>query len=87
MLKRVIYWGVAGITVGILWVLYGAYTGDVVYQGTSPLLHITAPGTLWARSQTFNFYEFLALNALIYAGAGLVVEVFRSLFAARPTKF
>jgi hypothetical protein len=75
MVRRIALWALAGLLVAFAWYLYFRIGGPTVPLGRSVLPRITVPAALLMRRETWQ--ESLVLNALVYAGLGLVVELAR----------
>ncbi|MGA8089606.1 MAG: hypothetical protein WCA10_20210 [Terracidiphilus sp.] len=88
MLRRLGIWALCGCAVALIWaaVFYlagpsnGQYPSQgaiLHYLGHTPLLPITAPVALLGHHYAITWYWSTAINAAIYACAGLVVETIR----------
>ncbi len=74
MVRRVALWAFAGLLVAFAWFLYFRIGGPTV-PVARPLPAITVPAALLMRRETWQ--ESLVLNALVYAGIGLLVDLLR----------
>lgn len=88
MVQRIGLWGLAGLTVALIWaaVFYlagpsnGTYPSqDAVshYLGHGALVPLTAPVALLGRHYAITWYSSAVINGGMYALAGLVVETIR----------
>jgi hypothetical protein len=59
--------------VAFAWYLYFRIGGPTVPLGRSPLVWVSVPAALLMRRETWQ--ESLVLNALVYAGVGLLIEL------------
>jgi hypothetical protein len=95
MLRRISLWALAGVAVGLLWVIYFYWHNYSAYHGGPPLAYSSVTDALvdisipirplFGRHHAITWYWSLVINAAIYAGIGFVVETisltFRSGFA------
>ena len=77
MMRRVGTWAVCGFVVAGFWVLLGLFLGPGVNFGHWMIVTVTAPASMVGRRTPMTFYEFMLLNAAIYAVLGLVAELAR----------
>ena len=87
MVRRISLWALAGLAVGFLWVVYFYWHNYSAYHGGPPLVYspvtetlkdITIPiGPLFGRHHAITWYWSMVINAAIYAGAGMMVEMIR----------
>ena len=79
MNRRIWMWVVAGILVATFWVVFGLIAGPGTDFGHWLVTSITAPAAVLCRAVRFpvKYYEFIALNAAVYALIGLSVETAR----------
>jgi hypothetical protein len=73
MVRRIALWALAGLVVAFAWYLYFRIGGPGVPLSRSALVWASVPAALLMRRETWQ--ESLVLNALVYAGVGLVVEI------------
>lgn len=85
MPRRILLWGCAGLAVGLAWVFLIVMAGHEANLGRLLIVAITAPASILGHRRPMSVYEFLLLNALIYAGVGFLVELARAGFR-RPVK-
>jgi hypothetical protein len=76
MNRRIAYWALAGFAVACFWVIFSLIIPRGINFGYWAITSITAPASL-LRHRPVKWYEFIALNAAIYALAGLAVESMR----------
>ena len=95
--RRIGFWALAGAAVGLLWVVYFYVHNYSAYHGGPPLtysavttmlVNITIPiGFLFGRHHAITWYWSVVLNAGIYAGVGLTLEMIRmALRAGKPAR-
>lgn len=85
MARRIGLWALAGALVAFFWFLYFFWlTWDAYHGGsgfhfsaaTETIVNITAPvRPLFGRTHAVTWYWSIVLNAIIYACAGLAVEM------------
>jgi hypothetical protein len=76
--RRIALWALAGLAVACFWVIFSLLIPRGVNFGYWTITSITAPASL-LRHRPVTWYEFIALNAVIYALVGLAVETVRYL--------
>lgn len=74
--RRITFWALAGLAVACFWVIFSLLIPRGVNFGYWPIVSITAPASL-LRHRPVTWYQFIALNAAMYALAGLAVETLR----------
>ena len=87
MLRKIVFWTLAGAAVAFFWFLYFTWlTWDAYHGGsgftfshmTEAVVDMTAPvRPLFGRHFAVTWYWSIALNAAIYACAGLAAEMIR----------
>jgi hypothetical protein len=76
MVRRIGLWALAGFAVAFFWVIFFLLIPRGVNFSYWTITSITAPASL-LRHRPVTWYEFILLNAAIYAFVGLAVEPFR----------
>jgi hypothetical protein len=83
MVRTVVYWALAGFVVAWGWVMFGARQGFHANFGKWVIVSVTAPASIVGRSMNMpvTWYQFILLNAAMYAVAGLgfgaVLKIYR----------
>jgi hypothetical protein len=77
MKRRVMMWGVLGLSVALLWTLVGMFAGPEFNLGRSALVAATAPVSRLGRQMPLGVGLSILLNGCLYALLGLVVEMAR----------
>lgn len=88
MMRRIGIWALCGLAVALIWALvfylagpsHGTYASQgavLEYLSRSVTLQITAPVALVGHHYAITWYWSAAINAAMYAAAGLIVETIR----------
>jgi len=80
MARRITLVALIGLVVASCWVVLSLFTHIGSY---TTILEVTAPAAL-LRRMPMKYYEFMWLNAAIYAAIALVIELTLRLLVRRP---
>ena len=75
MVRRIGFWGLAGLGVACFWVTFGILAGPGYNIGAWTIAVITAPASLLGRTMPLANLSFAILNAAIYGVFGLGAEI------------
>ena len=75
MLRRICFWGLAGLGVACFWVTFGILAGPNSNIGVWTIAAITAPASLLGRAVPLAYHSFALLNAACYGVLGLCAEI------------
>jgi hypothetical protein len=81
MNRRIMMWGLLGLSVAFSWALIGIFAGPDFNVGRSTLAAVTAPVSLLGRKMPLGVEASILLNGCIYALLGLVIETTRRVLA------
>ena len=81
MNRRIMMWGLLGLSVALSWALIGFFAGPDVNLGRSTLAAATAPVSLLGRKMPLSVEASILLNGCLYALLGLLVETSRRVLA------
>ena len=77
MKLRIALWFMIGIVVACSWVIIGMTLAHSYNFGHWTIVAITAPASLLGRSAAMKYQAFITLNGVMYAMAGMVIELLR----------
>lgn len=81
MNRRIVMWGLLGLTVAFSWSLIGIIAGPDFNAGRSMLAAVSAPASLLGRKMPLGVATFILLNGCLYAFGGLLFEATRRVLA------
>jgi hypothetical protein len=85
MSGRIGLWALAGVATACFWVVFSTMIPRGIQFGYWTVTAITAPASL-IRHRPITWYEFIVINAAMYALVGLAVEPFRRLLHRRALR-
>jgi hypothetical protein len=87
MIRAVVYWALAGFAVAWGWVMFGARPGFHANFGKWIIVSVTAPASILGRNMNVpvTWFQFILLNAAIYAVVGLAFGAVLKLYRYRVT--
>jgi hypothetical protein len=74
MNRRIMMWGLLGLSVALSWALIGIFAGPDFNVGRSTLAAVTAPVSLLGRKIPLGVEASILLNGCLYALLGLLIE-------------
>lgn len=77
MNRRIMMWGLLGLSVACIWALIGLLAGPDVNLGRSTLVAVTTPAALLGRKMPLGVGWFVLLNGCIYVLFGTAIEAGR----------
>jgi hypothetical protein len=85
MMRAIVYWALAGFVVAWGWVMFGARPGFHTNFGEWTIVAVTAPASILGHRMPETWYQFILLNAAVYAvvglGFGAVLKIYRYRFS------